>query len=148
MRKCSNLPNANLRQLIPGFQTSLPKGKLCTNSIYPHGKLDHANDTFRIRKMRNIPAKLQEAQKLDSLGKTNTSEFDSLIKSIHQSQFFTPGQSLSTNDDDRQAQCRSRINKWKAELQSSTQACYVATTCTSNISWFDFLSIRPSQCNL
>lgn len=97
-----------------------------------HGKLDHANDTFRIRKMRNILAKLQEAQKLQSLGKTNASEFHNLMRSLHQSQFFTPGQSLNNNaknvknqlDDNRRAQCRSRINKWKAELQSSTQACY------------------------
>ncbi len=81
--------------------------------------------------MRNILAKRQEAQKLDSLGKANTSEFTCLMKNIRRSQFFTPGQSLYTNaknvkkqlDDDRHAQCRSRINNWKAELQSSTQAC-------------------------
>ena len=62
------------------------------NNMSPCCKLDHDNDSFEIRKLRNLAAKLQGANHLASM--TNSDEYENLMKKSRGSLFYDPSLSL------------------------------------------------------
>ena len=66
-----------------------------TNNMPRSCKLDHDSDSFEIRKLRNLAAKLQEANRLYLAAMTDSDEYVNLMKKIRRSSFYDPSLSLS-----------------------------------------------------
>lgn len=64
------------------------------NNMSPCCKLDHDSDSFEIRKLRNLAAKLQEANRLHLASMTNSYENVNLMTKIRRSPFYDPSLSL------------------------------------------------------
>ena len=113
--------------------SGLSKGSFKTSNHYPlFGKLDHAVDTFKVRKMRNFLAQMRERRKLSSLGKEDTVEFQSLVTKTTANPLFDRRLDIQTQiramegslKHERDSQCKCRLDQWRTKLRSSVSACH------------------------
>ena len=106
------------------------------NNMSPCCQLDHDSDSFEIRKLRNLAAKLQGVNHLASV--TNSDEYENLMKKSRGSLFYDPSLSLSLSlslnqniaatlaqlEQARKTFKTYNIKKWKARMQQSASQCY------------------------
>ena len=138
-RKSLNFsPDATYQRRMPGH----PKGSFKVTNEYPlFGKLDHAVDNFRIRKIRNFLAQLRELQKLGNLNKEDIPEFRSLVRKTNSNPLFDPNADLLTQirameallKHEREQQMHLRLKKWRHRLQQSVSACHAWLTSAAPI---------------
>ncbi|CAE7715407.1 unnamed protein product, partial [Symbiodinium sp. CCMP2456] len=104
-----------------------------TSNHYPlFGKLGHAVDTFKVRKIRNFLAQMRERRKLSSLGKENTVEFQSLVTKTTANPLFDRSQDIQSQirtmetalKHERESQSKCRLDNWRQKLRSSVSACH------------------------
>ena len=115
-----------------------------TNNMPRSCKLDHDSDSFEIRKLRNLAAKLQEANRLYLAAMTDSDEYVNLMKKIRRSSFYDPSLSLSQHIGTTLAQLEQarktfktyNIKKWKTRMQQSASQCY---------KWLKALTFAPFQ---
>ena len=122
-----------MRQLEQPFHQAVSKNAVTfSNSMPRHATLDHAADTYEIRKLRNHVAKLQEEYRLTIACRTSTEEFTSLMQKIVKSPHFDVNLSISQQidvclaklEDARHQFKRASINKWRDRMKCSASRCY------------------------
>ena len=126
-------------------RNALPrKGQVKIKNHLPQsGQLDRANDSYRIRKLRNLIAKAREVQKLRKARRTDCAEYRHLICKLRQSHHYRSHLDWADQikyAEKELAQARlnqrdSRIQDWKHRMQTSVSACY---------KWIKHASFMPS----
>lgn len=100
----------------------------------PHqaSKLDTANESYRIRHLRNLLAQLRECRKIETHGRTSRSEYSRLNSKIANNPLYQQTLSISQNistiqtqlHQERDAHRQTRISNWKHRLQNSSGQCF------------------------
>ena len=146
------------RHLGKEFRCSgVKNGFRLTNNMPPCCKLDHDSDSFEICKLRNLAAKLQEANRLHLASMTNSYENVNLMTKIRRSPLLRSfslsislslslplslslnqhiGATLAQLEQARKTFKTYDINKWKARMQQSASQCY---------RWLKALTFTPFQ---